>query len=193
MLWLSVVTSNDAKPSPKAVSSIWREFNVTRIRTRLGEFWPHLKPFTRENLAPTEKVPRSGHPSYHVNVTKIKWGIVIMERRVTPPKQVTSPTWCPTSMSTGPKKRMNKGITYVWSYFHTQNPTPITSLKNEFSVSCHYQQLKIITVLVKYIIFVKTGRNYHLMSTAMVPLVLHQLYATFYPTFSVCSCADSGR
>ena len=36
-----------------------------------------------------------------------------MERRVTPPKQVTSPTWCPTSMSTGPKKRMNKGITYL--------------------------------------------------------------------------------
>ena len=28
-----------------------------------------------------------GHPTYHVNVFKLKWGIIIMDRQVTPPKR----------------------------------------------------------------------------------------------------------
>ena len=66
---------NDTKPPPKW---ILREFDVSRIRPRLGGL-PHLEAFTWENLAPAERVTRSGRPgyppwrtTYHVNVIKLK-------------------------------------------------------------------------------------------------------------------------
>ena len=34
----------------------------------------------------------AGHPNYHVNVVKLKYYV---DRRVTPPKRVTSPAWGP--------------------------------------------------------------------------------------------------
>ena len=36
----------------------------------------------------------AGHPTYHVNLIKSKMRDY-MDRRVTPPKRVTSPTWGP--------------------------------------------------------------------------------------------------
>ena len=78
VLWLSIVTfNNDAKPPPKW---ILREFDVSRIRPRPGGL-PHLETFTWQNLTPAERVTRSGrpgypllggHPTYHVNVIKLK-------------------------------------------------------------------------------------------------------------------------
>ena len=56
----------------------WREFDVTRIRARLG-WLPNLETFTRQNLTPAERFVQSGrsgqpastgHPTYHVNVIK---------------------------------------------------------------------------------------------------------------------------
>ena len=35
----------------------------------------------------------AGYPTYRVNVIKLKWET--MDKRVTPPKRVTSPTWDP--------------------------------------------------------------------------------------------------
>ena len=82
VLWLSIVTfNNDAKPPPKW---ILREFDVSRIRPRLGGL-PHLETFTWQNLTPAERVTRSGRPgnlpqadqtTYHVNVIKLKWEII---------------------------------------------------------------------------------------------------------------------
>ena len=37
----------------------------------------------------------AGHLTFHVNVIKLKWEIIIMDRRVTPPKRFTSPSWEP--------------------------------------------------------------------------------------------------
>ena len=61
VLWLSIVTfNNDAKPPPKW---ILREFDVSRIRPRLGGL-PHLETFTWQNLTPDERLARSGRPGY---------------------------------------------------------------------------------------------------------------------------------
>ena len=69
VLWLSIVTFNDAEPPPKW---ILREFDVSRIRPRLGGL-PHLETFTWQNLTPAET---ASHPTYHVNVIKLKWEII---------------------------------------------------------------------------------------------------------------------
>ena len=56
----------------------WREFDVTRIRARLG-WLPNLETFAKTGLTPAERFSQSGrpgqsasagHPTYHVNVTK---------------------------------------------------------------------------------------------------------------------------
>ena len=82
VLWLSTVTiNNDAKSPPKW---ILREFDVSRIRPRLGGL-PHLEIFTCQNLTPAERLtrsgrpgypPQAGHPTCHVNVIKLKWEII---------------------------------------------------------------------------------------------------------------------
>ena len=60
-LWLSIATfNNHEKPPPKW---ILREFDVSRIRPRLGGL-PHLETFTWQNLTPAERVTRSGRPGY---------------------------------------------------------------------------------------------------------------------------------
>ena len=71
--WLFIVTfSNDAKPPP---------FDVSRIRRRLGGS-PHLETFTVAKFAPgwegypvwqTGLPALAGHPTYQVNVIKLKW------------------------------------------------------------------------------------------------------------------------
>ena len=60
VLWLSIVTFDDAKPAPKLIV---REFDVLRLRPRLG-WLPNLEKFTRQNLSPTERVTQSGRPDY---------------------------------------------------------------------------------------------------------------------------------
>ena len=94
-----VTLNNDAKPPPKW---ILREFDVSRIRPPLGGL-PHLETFTWQNMTPAERVTRSGGPCYppwwvtphlscksdHIRMRDYK------DRRVTPPKRVTSPTWGP--------------------------------------------------------------------------------------------------
>ena len=68
VLWLSIVTfNNDAKPRPKWIS---RKFDVSRIRPRLGGL-PYLEtgyPVWQSGLPAL-----AGHPTYHVNVIKLKW------------------------------------------------------------------------------------------------------------------------
>ena len=95
--WLSIVNvNNDVKPPPKW---ILRELDVSRSRPLPGGL-PHLETFTWQNLTPAESVTRSGRPGYppwrHLPCKRdhIKMRYY-MDRRVTPPKRVTSPTWVP--------------------------------------------------------------------------------------------------
>ena len=97
--WLSIVNfNNDAKPPPKW---ILREFDVSRIGPRLGglphlerlhgKIWPRLKGLP--GLA--DRVTRlGGSPHLSCKRDQIKMRDY-MDRRVTPPKRVTSPTWGP--------------------------------------------------------------------------------------------------
>ena len=77
------------------------EFDVSRIRPRPGGL-PHLETFTWQNLTPAERVTRSGRPgsrlggSPHLSCKRDQIKMRdYMDRRVTPPKRVTSPTWSP--------------------------------------------------------------------------------------------------
>lgn len=56
VLWLAIVTFNEAKVPLKAVSCAVNEFDPTRIRPRLGGL-SHLETFTRHNLTPVEVTP----------------------------------------------------------------------------------------------------------------------------------------
>ena len=99
VLWLSIVTfNNDAKPPPKW---IFREFDVSRIRPRLsglahleglhGKIWPLLRGLP--GLA--DRATRlGGSPHLSCKRDQIKMRDYI-DRRVTPPKRVTSATWGP--------------------------------------------------------------------------------------------------
>ena len=96
VLWLSIYSlNNDAKPPPKW---ILREFDVSRIRPRLGglphlerlhgKIWPLLRGLPGlENRATC----LGGSPHLSCKRDQIK----MRDRRVTPPKRVTSPTWGP--------------------------------------------------------------------------------------------------
>ena len=67
VLWLSIVNfNNDTKPPPKW---IFRKFDVSRIRPRLGGL-PHLETFTWHNSIPAERVTWSGRLGYPAI---IKW------------------------------------------------------------------------------------------------------------------------
>ena len=81
VLWLSIVSvNNDANLPPK---SILREFDVSRIGHRLGGL-PHLErlygkisPCWEGNPVWQTGLPAlAGHPTYHVNVIKLKWEII---------------------------------------------------------------------------------------------------------------------
>ena len=89
VLWLSIVNfNNDAKPPPKR---ILHEFDVSRIRPRPGCL-PHLETFTWQNLTPAERVGGSPHLSCKRDQIKMRG---YLDRWVTPPKRVTSPTFGP--------------------------------------------------------------------------------------------------
>ena len=80
VLWLSIITfNNDAKPPPKW---ILREFDVSRIRPRrrvtppwnvyMAKFNPGWEGYpVWQTLQPA----LAGHPTYHVNLIKLKWEI----------------------------------------------------------------------------------------------------------------------
>ena len=99
VLWLSIVSfNNDAKPPPKW---ILREFDVSRIRPRLGglphlerlhgKIWPRLRGLP--GLADrTTRLDGSPHLSCKRDPIKMRDH---MDRSVTPPKWVTSPSWGP--------------------------------------------------------------------------------------------------
>ena len=90
--FLSIVNfNNDTKPPPKW---ILREFDVSRIQPRPGGL-PHLEMFTWQNLTPAERVTRSGGSPYLSSKRDQIKMRDYMDRRVTPPKRVTSPTWGP--------------------------------------------------------------------------------------------------
>ena len=62
----------------------------------------HLETFTWQNLTPAERATRSGRPGYppwrvtHLSCQRDQIKMRdYMDRRVTPPKRVTSPTWGP--------------------------------------------------------------------------------------------------
>ena len=118
VLWLSIVTFNDAKPPPKW---ILREFDVSRIRPQLGAL-PDLETFTWQNLIPAGRVTSSerlGYPPW--------W--------VTPPKRVNSSTGSPP-----PCKQVLKGISlkghnvirikYI-SLFKNDNITSISQVSGQ--------------------------------------------------------------
>ena len=74
-----------AKQPPKAVTWIWPEFDVTRIRPRLGGL-PHLETFWEKF-----KPDREGYPVW-LTEQPYDWLVKIrdyMDRRVTPPKRLT--------------------------------------------------------------------------------------------------------
>ena len=73
------------KPPPEAVTRIWPEFDVTRIRSRVGGL-SHVETFTWKKLTPTETVTRLGGSLYHWQIKMRDY----MDRGVTPPKRVTS-------------------------------------------------------------------------------------------------------
>ena len=99
VLWLSIVTfNNDAKPLPKW---ILHEFDVSRIRPRLGGLPPlkrlHGKIWSWLRGLPSlvdQATRLGGSPHLPCKRDQIKQRDY-MDRRVTPPKRVTSPTWGP--------------------------------------------------------------------------------------------------
>ena len=107
MLWRFTVTFDDTKPPPEAVNGhivlvqIFTRFgalaNVTWTRPRLGGL-PHLESFTWQNATPARRVTLPGRPGKLPHLSckhdQIKMRDY-MERRVTPPRRVTSPTWGP--------------------------------------------------------------------------------------------------
>ena len=87
----------DAKPPPTAVNC---PGNVA-VRPRLGGL-PHLATFTCQNATPAERVTlpgRSGNRLGGLSHLSCKRDQIkmrdYMERRVTPPRRVTSSTWGP--------------------------------------------------------------------------------------------------
>ena len=99
VLWLSIVSyNNDAKPPPKWILG---EFDVSRIGPRLGGL-PHLErlhskiwPRVRRLPGLADRATRlGGSPHLSCKRDQIKMRDC-MDRRVTPPKRVTSPTWSP--------------------------------------------------------------------------------------------------
>ena len=90
--------NNDPQPPPK-----WsfREFDVSRIWSRLDGF-PYLETFTWQNSTPAGRVPGladwaarlggSPHLSYKRDQIQM---VDYIDRRVTPLKRVTPPTWGP--------------------------------------------------------------------------------------------------
>ena len=89
---------NDGKPPPKW---ILRKFDVSRILARPGRL-PHLETLTCQNQTPAGRVPGpadratglGGSPHLWYKRDQIKMRDY-MDRQVTPPKPVTSPTWGP--------------------------------------------------------------------------------------------------
>ena len=90
VLWLSIVTfNNDAKPPPKW---ILREFSLGGL--------PHLETFTWQIWPPLRRLPgladRATYLSWSPHLSCKRDHIKMrdyVDRRVTPPKLVTSPTW----------------------------------------------------------------------------------------------------
>ena len=114
VLWLSIFTfNNDAKPPPK-----WflREFDVSRNRSRLGGL-PHLETFMvkfhpgREGY-PVSRLGGSPHQSCKRDQLKLR---DYMNRRVTPPKRVTSPTW-------GPSPPCKQALKEIWAAICLDGP-----------------------------------------------------------------------
>ena len=122
VLWLStVIFNNDAKPTPK-----WflLEFDVSRNRPRLGGL-PHLEMFTWQNFTPAERVNRSSRPGYppwrvpHQSCKRDQLKLRdYMDRRVTPPKRVTSPTW-------GPSPPCKQALRKIWAAICLDGPKPV--------------------------------------------------------------------
>ena len=113
---LSFVTfNNDAKPPPKW---ILREFDVSWIRPRLGGL-PHLE----TGLADRDTSP-DGSPHLSRKRDQIKMRDY-MDRRITPPKRVTSPTW-------GPPALCKQALSATWknSYHFLIEFIPLASFSN---------------------------------------------------------------
>ena len=114
VLWLSIFTfNNDAKPPPK-----WflREFDVSRNRPRRGGL-PHLETFMvkfhpgREGY-PVSRLGGSPHQSCKRDQIKLR---DYMNRRVTLPKRVTSPTW-------GPSPPCKQALKEIWAAICLDGP-----------------------------------------------------------------------
>ena len=123
VLWLSIVSfNNDAKPPPKW---ILREFDVSRIGPRQGglphlerlhgKIWPRLRGLP--GLADrTTRLGGSPHLSCKRDQIKMRDH---MDRRVTPPKRVTSPTSGPPP----PCKQVLRGVVQLDDLRTVQWPT----------------------------------------------------------------------
>ena len=96
VLWLSIVTfNNDAKPLCAKVyfARIWYITNPTatsRVTPPWSVYMAKFDPGWEGYPVWQTGLPAlAGHPIYHVNVIKLKWKIICLDRRV------TSPTWDP--------------------------------------------------------------------------------------------------
>ena len=111
VLWLSIVTLNDAKPPPEW---ILRQFDVFRIRLRLGGL-PHLETFTLSRLKglpglvdQATHLGRSPHLSCKRDQSKMR---DYMDKRVTPP------TWGPPPSCKQALICLNRFSTYMSAIF----------------------------------------------------------------------------
>ena len=116
VMCLSIVTfNNDAKPPTKW---ILREFDVSWIRPRLGGL-PHLETGLADQDTSLDGSP---HLSRKRDQNKMRDH---MDRRVTPPKRVTSPTW-------GPPPLCKQALSATWknSYHLLIEFIPLASFSN---------------------------------------------------------------
>ena len=111
VLWLSIVTFNDAKPPPEW---ILRQFDVFRIRPRLGGL-PHLETFTLPRLRGLPGlVDQATHlgGSPHLSCKRDQSKMIdYMDKRV------TTPTWGPPPLCRQALICLNQFNTYMFAIF----------------------------------------------------------------------------
>ena len=100
VLWLSIVTvNNDAKPLCAKVyfARIWYITNPTatsRVTPPWSVYMAKFDPGWEGYPVWQTGLPAlAGHPIYHVNVIKLKWKIICLDRRVTSPTVAFAVRW----------------------------------------------------------------------------------------------------
>ena len=114
VLWLSIVSfNNDAKPPPKWIWCITNPTPARRVTPPWNVYMAKFDTGWEGNPVWQTGLPASaGHPTYHINVIKLKWENIWTGGLPHPPKRVTSPTWGPPP----PSKQALRWILLVVKY-----------------------------------------------------------------------------